>query len=1201
MKRLLWTLVLLAVVFGSVPAAQAAPAEIFARSNLVVWCIVPFDAKKRTPAQRAEMVAKLGFQRIAYDWRQEHVAEFETEILEYQKQKLDYFAFWAMHEEAFKQFAKHNLHPQIWMTVPSPAGATQAERVEKAVAQLLPSVERARKAGCQFGLYNHGGWGGEPESMVAICELLRTKHGATNVGIIYNQHHGHDHVDRFARVLGEMKPYLLCLNLNGMTRDGEKRGQKILPLGSGELDLALLKLIRDSGYRGPIGIIGHTNDDAEQRLHDNLDGLDWLLPQLEGKPPGPKPKYRTLAVAADVRRRTDETAKAPNPPPHVGGYGAGQDAAPSVSKEFGYALAGGVVVEGKDAYRELPITVELRARVHSPKQFNILVACDPKASAQHWELYSYSGSGVLSLYLPGRGGEFKSSANICDGQWHALAAVIEAQRVRLYVDGKQVLDAPVKPLTGTAKPGGLAFGKLVDGTIGCDGLLDDIRISKGVREISGVGKEPLKSDAQTVGLWNFDEQKAQVGPVRFVSELPDGLREGNEHDFFDRNFLYRKQATRELTEKQTTDAALRQLSKVKITSIHALSIPAQLKPDSSMDVSGAKTIQLPNAQWTTLDATTKSLLFTIHAAAPREVTLRIGCKRPVQTKFNNGPMPSDLGPPGWLAGQIGNIADPVPFHVTLRAGDNFLALTFTETVPFYFELDPLGRDLRERLNARLTADFPPTGEARYYKLETIAIPSGIALEVGGMAFQTDGSLMICTRRGEIWRYVNAALQAECAKPGLNRAAMLRGGSGAGVPPASPGVPPANPNAGKLPAPLGFGDRWELFATGLHEPLGLLTGKSGEVFVVQRSELTRIVDTDGDGKADLFETLDQNCGVSASQHAYIFGPVRDKEGNLWGAISGIGVSGPGKYFGWSFKVTPSGEFIPWSKGLRSPNGLCMTPDGDLFITDNQGEWMGTSPLHHVSQGAFHGHPQALKWDPDFKGNASSAEELAKIRKLPAIQFPYGTMGQSLAEPVIDTTGGKFGPFAGQMLVCDESKCIIVRVALEKVDGEWQGACLPFRVGFQSGNNRAAFAPDGSLFVGQTDRGWGSTGGKSFGLQRVVWNGEVPFEIETMKLAADGFDVRFTRPVDRSAAATPANWSLAHYHYLYRQQYGSPQQEITPAPVSSATVSADGRTVRLKLSELRTGKIYELHHTNLRAADGTEPLHTSAYYTLNRVGK
>ena len=1180
MKRLLRTLLLLALAST---LASAAPADIFARSNLVAWCIVPFDSKKRSPAERAEMVAKLGFTKVAYDWRPEHVAEFETEILEYKKRGLDYFAFWSQHEEAYRLFEKHRLHPQIWVMMSAPAAPTNVERVQLAAKQLLPVVERTRKAGCQLTLYNHGGWAGEPENMVAVAKLLREQHNAAHVGVVYNLHHGHDHVDRFPAALKAMLPYLHCLNLNGMTRDGEKRGQKILPLGSGELDLALLKIIRDSAYRGPIGIIGHTNDDVEQRLRDNLDGLDWLLPQLNGQPAGPKPKYRTLAAVK---------ADAPAAQPHLAANNvpAGQ---PSLAAAFGKALAGGMLVEGKAAYRELPLTVELRAKLNSKGGFNILVASDVKASAEHWELYSYANSGVFSLYIPGRGGEFKSSANICDGQWHALAAIIEAQRVRLFVDGKLVHDAPAKPLAGTPQPGGLAFGRLVEGGIGCDGLVDDVRLSKGVREINGVPKEPLKADAQTLGLWSFDDLKTSSVPL--TPSLSPGGDEGVKA-VVKPTLLYTKQPTREATEQAATAANLKQLPAVRLASIHALTAAPTLKPDGSADVTSAKTIQLPSAQWTTLDAATKSLLITLRADADRDVTLRIGCKRPVQTKFNNGPMPSDLGPAGWLAGQIGNIADPVPFHVKLRAGDNFLALTFTETAPFYFELDPLGRDLREQLNARLTADFPPTGEARYYKLETVAVPSGIALEVGGMAFQTDGSLMVCTRRGEIWRYVNAALQAECAKPGLNRAAMLKG-AGRDALRASSTTNEGRPQIG----PTGYGDKWELFATGLHEPLGLLTGKPGEVFVVQRSELTRITDTDGDGKADLFETLDQNCGVSGSQHAYIFGPVRDQEGNLWGAISGIGVSGAGKYFGWSFKVTPKGEFIPWSKGLRSPNGLCMTPDGDLFITDNQGEWMGTSPLHHVSRDAFHGHPQALKWDANFKGNASSAEDLAKLRKLPAIQFPYGTRGQSLAEPVVDTTGGKFGPFAGQMFVCDESKCLVVRVALEKVDGEWQGACLPFRVGFQGGNNRAAFAPDGSLYVGQTDRGWGSTGGKSFGLQRLAWSGEVPFEIETMKLTADGFDVRFTRPVDRSAAATPANWSLSHYHYLYRAAYGSPQQDITPVKVGSATVSADGRTVRLKLPELRAGKIYELHHTNLRAADGSAPLHTSAYYTLNRVGR
>jgi quinoprotein glucose dehydrogenase len=246
------------------------------------------------------MVKRVGLPAVAYDWRPEHVPQFETEILEYQKQGLRYFAFWGQHDEAYRLFEKYRLAPQFWAMIPKPTATTQDASVKEAAGKLLPTVQRAAKLGSPVALYNHGGWGGEPENMVAVCRALREQHGATNVGIVYNLHHGHDHVDRLPAALALMKPYLLCLNLNGMTRDGDKIGRKILPLGAGELDLGLLRIIRDSGYRGPIGILGHTQNDAEEQLRDNLDGLDWLLPQLDGQPAGPKPQFRTLKVAGPV-------------------------------------------------------------------------------------------------------------------------------------------------------------------------------------------------------------------------------------------------------------------------------------------------------------------------------------------------------------------------------------------------------------------------------------------------------------------------------------------------------------------------------------------------------------------------------------------------------------------------------------------------------------------------------------------------------------------------------------------------------------------------------------------------------------------------------------------------------------------------------------------------------------------------------------
>jgi hypothetical protein len=114
-----------------------------------------------------------------------------------------------------------------------------------------------------------------------------------NVGLVYNLHHGHDHLGRLPELLKKMRPHLLALNLNGMVKDGDKVGKKILPLGRGDLDLGLLKVIRDSGWRGPVGILNHTDHDAEARLRDNLEGLEWLRAQLDGRDPGPRPRPRT--------------------------------------------------------------------------------------------------------------------------------------------------------------------------------------------------------------------------------------------------------------------------------------------------------------------------------------------------------------------------------------------------------------------------------------------------------------------------------------------------------------------------------------------------------------------------------------------------------------------------------------------------------------------------------------------------------------------------------------------------------------------------------------------------------------------------------------------------------------------------------------------------------------------------------------------
>jgi sugar phosphate isomerase/epimerase len=276
--RLLFIAVL--ILFSA--TVRAADYSLFARSNLVAWCIVPFDAKKRGPEERAQMLERLNLHRFAYDWRPEHIPTFETEIDACRKHNIEITAWWfptSLDKDAqtiLDVLKRKNLKTQLWvmgggeLTI---SAEEQQKRIASEVARLRPIAEAADAIGCKVALYNHGGWFGEPTNQLAIIEALKMP----NVGIVYNFHHAHDQLDRFPEIFAKIKPRLFALNINGMVADGERAGKKVLTLGAGDRELAMLKLAQQSGWRGPIGILDHRPEtDSEETLRENLDGLDKL-------------------------------------------------------------------------------------------------------------------------------------------------------------------------------------------------------------------------------------------------------------------------------------------------------------------------------------------------------------------------------------------------------------------------------------------------------------------------------------------------------------------------------------------------------------------------------------------------------------------------------------------------------------------------------------------------------------------------------------------------------------------------------------------------------------------------------------------------------------------------------------------------------------------------------------------------------------
>ncbi len=459
-------------------------------------------------------------------------------------------------------------------------------------------------------------------------------------------------------------------------------------------------------------------------------------------------------------------------------------------------------------------------------------------------------------------------------------------------------------------------------------------------------------------------------------------------------------------------------------------------------------------------------------------------------------------------------------------------------------------------------------EAAYYRIETIKVPEDIILEVGGLAFDDQGKLGVCTRRGEIWLISN---------------------------------------------PAGSNPTFTRFAHGLHEPLGLAY-RNGSFYCAQRGELTKISDRDGDGQADLFENI-YTWDLVGNYHEYSYGPLFLPDGDMMVALN-LGWVGRGaslsKWRGWMLKISEDGDMTPIATGMRSPAGMGLNANGDLFYTENQGDWVGSGRMTHIEKGDFVGHPEGLKWSgeagspidlkmseiDDTKGLTlyDYAKEIPAL-KAPSVWFPHTLMGISTSD--IKVIPPDFGPFEGQLLVGDQGHSKIMRVFQEKVNGVYQGICFPFREGFASGLLRMELGPDGSLYAGMTNRGWASTGLKPFGLERLVWTGKTPFEMRTVKVQSDGFLIEFTEEVDRRSASDPESYAIQDFTYKYHHLYGSPVIDAQTRTIFKVEVAQDGLSARLYVEGLRMGYVNEISCTGVRSKGGQSMLHTKGYYTINQL--
>jgi len=465
------------------------------------------------------------------------------------------------------------------------------------------------------------------------------------------------------------------------------------------------------------------------------------------------------------------------------------------------------------------------------------------------------------------------------------------------------------------------------------------------------------------------------------------------------------------------------------------------------------------------------------------------------------------------------------------------------------------------LSVSILAGQVPDG----YKIVSVPLPRG-SVSVLGLCHKPDGTLAICTWEGEVWERKN--------------------------------------------------DVWTKFAENLMEPNGIyFDAKEEAYYVAQKPELTRLVDFNKDGVCDRYECVTDAFGISGEYHEYHFGPVVDSLGRKYASLNlaargeftvpdgkpfgkgGGNMSYNAPWRGWVYRSDRKGHFQPLASGFRSPCGIGMSPDDELFITDNQGDWVADCALYHVREGNFYGHPASLPARPDFtkdKVQSMRADDFDEFRSPPAVWLVREAIANSPGSPIWDTSKGKFGPFEGQMFIGDQRQSNYFRSGVEKINGEYQGWCVDFLRGLDSGPVKMSFDNAGRLWSAQVGRGWFSKGGKRTAIQFVEWDGKTtPFAIHSASLTKTGFSVRFTERIGKKMIPSVSTWG---YHYY--STYGSPPVDQKMENVTNYQLSKDRMTVTFDVP-LSEKKIYAITFTEQKNTKAKLLDFDTIYYTLNQT--
>ncbi len=919
------------------------------------------------------------------------------------------------------------------------------------------------------------------------------------------------------------------------------------------------------------------------------------------------------------------------------------------------------MIDAEQAYRQAPLTFECWVKIFDKRFVNVIASCDPRESAQHWELRSESGTGHFELNFPGyTPGYIRTAKGIADGQWHALAMTFDGHEVKLYVDGQLATQQAVTRQNRLhPKPGALCLGMAIEGNsrITCNGLIDDVRISRTVRTIDKLPLGPLIQDPLTVGLWAFDQVDQLAGDPAWTPRPAGGIFPDWE----------------KAQEKSWVDGRLREM-------------------DTGPTFNA--TFQYPS--WSGNQFVYKGTAIRLGEKGEAAVLfdrcqLRYACGwtggflQHSDKRFGllNTPKPagqiafSNTALPGW-ANSEGKF-EPVPPKTTAlpeswgrfrgyHLSGNRTVLEYEiggavisdapwfrneQGLPIFsrnIEIGATAQTLQMLVLPVLTNRMDARSGSQDQSLSFIkeGIATAVVIRGKGHVRATSSGAVLEVPKSEqaqsiqlyLWSGPEAQLEkflsvaSKRAQLPANQTLLKPGQLRWGQPLITQGelAPDNKPYViDTLTIPYQNRHKALFFCSGVdflangdialctvHGDVWLVKGADaslknlrwhrfatglyhplglkvigGVIHVLERGQITILHDQNQDGEADWHECLTNAWHTGPGEHAYDSNLETDAQGRFYFFKTGDAELPHGGCL-LRCKADGSGMEV-YSTGFRHPMALSVSPTGQVTGSDQEGNWIPSTRIDYFQQGGFYGFMPA-----------HHRSVAPKTFDLPLCWVPRTLCNSAGGHSWMPD--GKFGPLGGQLLHLSFGRCRIQYVLPpQKVEGIKQSGAIDLGLKFLSGIMRGRCNPhDGHFYVCGMN-GWQTAAVRDGCLQRVRYTGQPAQLPVALSAHANGLVIQISEPLDPKTASDPQRFGLAQWNYRYSGEYGSKRWSVTSPnregadsiAIQSATLLPDGKTIFLNVPNLRPAMQCQLTY-DLRTKSG-EGFTGDLYHTVHAVDR